>query len=52
MNVLSEENMLLSKFGIDNIVKALEDAELEANSSDVKYYSHEEVKQMTRGTKI
>lgn len=45
LNMVSEDRILLSKFGI---VKALEEAEVEANSPDVKYYSHEEMKQMTR----
>lgn len=48
LNVLNEDKILLSKFGTDDIVKALEEAEAEANSPDVKYYSHEEMKQMTR----
>lgn len=49
--MLSEENILLSKLGTDDIVKTLEEAEVEANLPDVKYYSHEEMKQMTRRTK-
>lgn len=48
LNMVSEDRILLSKFGTDDIVKALEEAEVEANSPDVKYYSHEEMKQMTR----
>lgn len=40
---LEEEKKLLSKFGVEDIDKALEEAEVEANSPDSKYYSHEEI---------
>lgn len=45
---LNEDCMLEAKFGTDDIDKALEEAEEEANEVNVKYYSHEEMKKIAR----
>ncbi len=45
---LNEDNMLEDSFGVRDIDKALEEAEDEANQVNVKYYSHEEMKQIAR----
>lgn len=48
LKALSEEKLLESRFGVEDIEKALEEAEEEANNPTTKYYSHEEMKQMAR----
>ena len=45
---LNEENMLEDRFGTNDIDKALEEAEDEANQVNVRYYSHDEMKQIAR----
>ena len=48
IETLDERKSLEAKFGIVDIDKALEDAEKEANNPNIKYYSHEEMKEMAR----
>ena len=47
MKDLNSEEMLESRFGVENIEKELEKAE-EENEYNSKYYTHEEMKQMAR----
>lgn len=42
------EKALEAKFGTIDIDKELEEAELEANNVDTKFYTHDEMKQMAR----
>ncbi len=44
-----EEKILEARFGVDNIDKALEEAEEEANDQNTKYYSEKEIEKMARG---
>ena len=48
LKALDEEKLLESRFGVNDIDKALEEAENESNNPNTKYYSHEEMKQMAR----
>ena len=48
LKAIDEEKALEARFGVIDIAKALEEAEEEANNSNTKYYSHEEMKQMAR----
>lgn len=48
LKALGEEKLLEARFGVEDIEKALEEAEEEANNPATKYYSHEEMKQMAR----
>ena len=50
LKALDEEKALEARFGVNDIDKALEEAENEANNPNTKYYSHEEMKQMARRT--
>lgn len=45
---IGKEKLLEERFGVKDIDEALEEAEIEANKGDVKYYSHDEMKQMAR----
>ena len=45
---IDQEKALETKFGVLDIDQALEEAEKEANNTDMKLYSHEEMKQMAR----
>lgn len=46
LKALDEEKLLEARFGVNDIDKALEEAENESNNPNTKYYSHEEMKQM------
>ena len=46
LKALDEEKALEARFGVNDIDKALEEAENESNNPNTKYYSHEEMKQM------
>ena len=48
LKALDEEKLLEVQFGVNDIDKALEEAENESNNPNTKYYSHEEMKQMAR----
>ena len=48
LKALDEEKFLEVQFGVNDIDKALEEAENESNNPNTKYYSHEEMKQMAR----
>ena len=48
LKALDEEKALEARFGVNDIDKALEEAENESSNSNTKYYSHEEMKQMAR----
>ena len=48
LKALDEEKALEARFGVNDIDKALEEAENESNNPNTKYYSHEEMKQMSR----
>ena len=48
LKALDEEKLLEVQFGVNDIDKALEEAENESNNPYTKYYSHEEMKQMSR----
>ena len=48
LKAIDEEKALEARFGVIDIAKALEEAEEEANNSNTKCYSHEEMKQMAR----
>ena len=48
LKALDEEKLLEGQFGVNDIDKALEEAENESNNPYTKYYSHEEMKQMAR----
>ena len=50
LKALDEEKLLEARFGVNDIDKALEEAENESNNPNTKYYSHEEMKQMARRT--
>ena len=50
LKALDEEKLLEVQFGVNDIDKALEEAENESNNPNTKYYSHEEMKQMARRT--
>ena len=50
LKALDEEKLLEVRFGVNDINKALEEAENESNDPNTKYYSHEEMKQMARRT--
>lgn len=50
LKALDEEKALEARFGVNDIDKALEEAENESNNPNTKYYSHEEMKQMARRT--
>ena len=50
LKALDEEKALEVRFGVNDIDKALEEAENESNNPNTKYYSHEEMKQMARRT--
>lgn len=49
LNIIDEEKNLSIRFGTNDIDKSLEEAEVESNNSEIKYYSHEEMKNMARG---
>ena len=48
LKALDEEKALEARFGVNDIDKALEEAENESNNPNTKYYSHEEMKKMAR----
>ena len=48
LKALDEEKALEARFGVVDIGKALVEAEEESNNPKIKYYSHEEMKQMAR----
>lgn len=50
MKKLDIEEALESKFGVVDIEKELEEAEMELDNPNTKYYTHEEMKQMARRT--
>ena len=50
LKALDEEKLLEVRFGVNDIDKALEEAENESNNPNTKYYSHEEMKKMARRT--
>ena len=43
-----EERVLDKNFGVNNIYKALDEAEIEAEDSNTIYYTHEEMKKMAK----
>ena len=45
---IEENKVLETKFGTDDIEKSLEEAEVEAQNENTKYYTHEEMLEMTR----
>ena len=45
---IENERVLERKFGTDNIEVSLEEAEAEAQNPDTKYYTHEEMIELTR----
>ena len=45
---IEKEKILENKFGVSNIQDALEQAELEVEDPNAKYYTHEEMKKITR----
>lgn len=48
MKDLNSEEMLESRFGVEDIEKELEKAEEEENEYNSRYYTNEEMKQMAR----
>ena len=48
LKALDEEKLLEVQFRVNDIDKALEEAENESNNPNTKYYSHKEMKQMAR----
>ena len=45
---IEENKVLETKFGTDDIEKSLEEAEVEAQNENTKYYTHEEMLEITR----
>lgn len=45
---IEENKVLETKFGTDNIGKSLEEAEIETKNENTKYYTHEEMLEITR----